>query len=48
MSGYQFDLAIQKYPSIANNFHACGPGITANHIRKRLGEKGDLEFFFKL
>jgi hydroxymethylbilane synthase len=39
MSGYQFDLAIQKYPSIGNSFHACGPGITASHIRKRLGEK---------
>ncbi len=45
MSGYQFDLAIQKYPSILNKFHAAGPGITASHIRKRLGEKGSLEIF---
>ena len=45
MSGFQFDLAIQKYPSIVNSFHACGPGITATHIRKRLGELGSLEIF---
>lgn len=45
MSGFQFDLAIQKYPSIVNSFHACGPGITASHIRKFLGEKGSLEIF---
>lgn len=45
MSGYQFDLALQKYPSIRNKFHAYGPGVTANHIRKKLGSDSQLEIF---
>ncbi|MBK8394723.1 MAG: hydroxymethylbilane synthase [Leptospiraceae bacterium] len=45
MSGHQFDLAFAKFPGLVNKFHACGPGITATHIQKRLGESGNLEIF---
>jgi len=45
MSGYQFDLALQKYPEIIHKFHACGPGITAKHIQKKLGSNSSLEIF---
>lgn len=42
MSGYQFDLVTQKYPSILNASHASGPGITKTHIEKRTGRKVDI------
>lgn len=45
MSGYQFDLAVKKYPSIINKFHACGPGITATHIQKILDPSNKIEIF---
>lgn len=37
MSGHQFDLMLQRYPSIKDKHHSCGPGITHQHILKRLG-----------
>lgn len=45
MSGYQFDIVTQKYPSIKQQHHACGPGITLNHIKKRLGQDVVVDVF---
>ncbi|MCB1176840.1 MAG: uroporphyrinogen synthase [Leptospiraceae bacterium] len=42
MSGYQFDLALSRFPSIASGNHASGPGITTKHIEKKLGKKVDV------
>ena len=40
-SAFQFDTAIEKYPMIANQYHACAPGITRNYIQKKLGRPVD-------
>ena len=45
MSGYQFDLVLEKNPGIRDGYHSCGPGITADHIRKRLGDKGKIDYY---
>lgn len=45
MSGYQFDLCAEKYPTILDSYHSCGPGITANHILKKLKDPSKLEVF---
>jgi hydroxymethylbilane synthase len=42
MSGYQFDLALSRYPSIINGHHACGPGITRHHIENKIHKKVDV------
>lgn len=45
MSGHQFDLALEKYPSIINKKHSCGPGITYNHIKSRLKPETPIDIF---
>lgn len=45
MSGSLFDYAIGKVPEIRNAVHSCGPGITYDHIRKRLGSDSKIEIF---
>lgn len=45
MSASQFDRALSLYPQIRDRNHACGPGITYDHIRKVLGETARLSVF---
>ena len=40
-SGYQFQNALEKYPSIKNSFHASTPGITRIFIQKTIGKPID-------
>lgn len=42
MSGFQFDLVFEKYPSIIQASHASGPGITRKHIENKIGKKIDV------
>jgi hydroxymethylbilane synthase len=42
MSGYQFDLVVSKYPQIVERYHACGPGITYQHISKQVKHPVDI------
>lgn len=45
MSGTIFDYALSVFPQIKNKSHACGPGITYKHIRKKLGDESIVEIF---
>ncbi|HNI26061.1 MAG TPA: uroporphyrinogen synthase, partial [Leptospiraceae bacterium] len=42
MSAYQFDLALEHFPEIADKDHSSGPGITRIHIENRLNRKIDV------
>lgn len=37
MSGSAFDRALELYPSIRDAFHSSGPGLTHEHLVRRLG-----------
>lgn len=37
MSGSAFERALELHPDIKTAHHACGPGLTYAHLRKRLG-----------
>ena len=47
MSGHQFDLVFAKNPAIADGYHSCGPGITRDHLRKRLGDSAKIDVYLK-
>ena len=47
MSGYQFDLVLSKYPQIVDKYHACGPGITYQHISKQVKHPVDIFLSYK-
>ena len=42
------DRALELYPEITDRHHACGPGKTYSHIRKRLGSQGSLQIHLHL
>jgi hypothetical protein len=43
MSGTTFDRALELNPEIRTMNHSCGPGLTYQHLRSRLGEGANLE-----
>ena len=43
MSSSSFDYALEKFPKIIDGYHACGPGNTYEHIKKKIIDQGRLE-----
>lgn len=43
MSGTAFDRAVELRPSVKDAFHACGPGLTYDHLRARLGNETPIQ-----
>ena len=43
MSSSSFDYALEKFPKIIHGYHACGPGNTYEHIKKKIIDQGRLE-----